>query len=202
MAIYDNTYSRFVVWLKIILPLIALGLLSTMFLLSRQTGPSQTIPYSTVEVEEIAREQRIGAPNFSGVTLEGAAVSVGAETAKPDPDNAQVIAGTALLTTIETVQGVRFDLTAASGTINAAAESVMLGGGVEMTTSTGYTVKTETLSAALDEGSVTSETPVTAEGPVGALRAGSMTLSTIPETNGEYLLVFKDGVKLIYDPKE
>ena len=52
-----NTYSTVVSWAKIILPLVALGLLSTLFLFSRTPDPNRAIPFAAVDVEELAREQ-------------------------------------------------------------------------------------------------------------------------------------------------
>ncbi len=65
MATYDNTYSRVVAWLKVLLPVIALVLLSTMFLISRTIDPSRAIPFANVDVEGMVRDQRISAPAFS-----------------------------------------------------------------------------------------------------------------------------------------
>ena len=60
MTMYDNSYSRFVALTKVILPIIALGILSTLFLFSRNIDPTQSIPYADVDVEGLAREQQIG----------------------------------------------------------------------------------------------------------------------------------------------
>ena len=62
MAVADNTYSRVVGWLKILLPLGALALLSTLFLFARGIAPVGEIPYA--ELEEIAREARISDPRL------------------------------------------------------------------------------------------------------------------------------------------
>ncbi|HDR29767.1 MAG TPA: hypothetical protein ENN83_14595, partial [Rhodovulum sp.] len=63
MASHDNAYSRFIALAKIVLPLAALGILSTLFLISRDTPSGDDLPYSRVAVDELIREQRIGAPN-------------------------------------------------------------------------------------------------------------------------------------------
>ena len=41
MTMYDNSYSRFVALTKVILPIIALGILSTLFLFSRDIDPDR-----------------------------------------------------------------------------------------------------------------------------------------------------------------
>jgi lipopolysaccharide export system protein LptC len=80
---HENLHSRVVAWLKIILPLTALGILSTLFLFSRTIDPSDAIPYATVDVEERAREPRVTAPAYAGVTSDGARLSMTAAEARP-----------------------------------------------------------------------------------------------------------------------
>lgn len=52
----------------------------------------------------------------------------------------------------------------------------------------------------LDVSRIESTSPIEATGPLGEFSAGRMIVSHNPET-GTYLLVFQDGVKLIYNPK-
>jgi len=85
MAQSFATYSRVVAWLKVIFPLSALALLSTLFLFARSIDPEQSIPFADVDVKELAREPRITAPEFSGMTADGAAITISAATAKTDP---------------------------------------------------------------------------------------------------------------------
>lgn len=202
MTTYDNTYSRFIAWAKVILPLVALGILSTLFLFSRNVDPTQAIPYSQVDVEELAREQRVGAPSYSGVTRDGSAISFEAGAVRPDPNNPRRIAGTTLSAIIETPAGSRIDLTAPEGTIDAQSQIASLRGGVELYTSTGYHVTTSAITAALDQTSLETAGHVAADGPLGELSAGQMILEQQDGDAPSYVLVFKDGVKLIYDPKD
>ncbi len=201
MTMYDNSYSRFVALTKVILPIIALGILSTLFLFSRDIDPTQSIPYADVDVEELAREQRIGAPNYAGVTEDGAAISITAKSARPSPDNAKIVTATGLTAIIEDAMDGRLEIIASDGVINTDQQIVTLQGGVQILTSTGYIIDTAGLTAALNETSVITDGRITAEGPLGTLNAGQMVLETQNGPNGSHLLVFKGGVKLIYDPK-
>lgn len=201
MITYDNSYSRFVAYTKVILPIIALGILSTLFLFSRNIDPSQSIPFADVDVNELAREQRIGSPNYAGVTDDGSAISITAASAMPAPDNPNIITATDMVTIIEDATGGRLDITSKTGTIDSAQQQVTLGGGVQILTSTGYTISTAGLSADLDQTSVISDGRITATGPLGVINAGQMTLSGQNKPDQSHLLVFKGGVKLIYSPK-
>ena len=53
----DNLHSRVVAWMKIILPRAALGLLSTLFLISRTVDPTQQPPISQIDLEQRALYQ-------------------------------------------------------------------------------------------------------------------------------------------------
>ncbi len=46
-----------------------------------------------------------------------------------------------------------------------------------------------------------SNTPVTASGPLGQISADQMQITADTVTPGAYVLVFKNRVKLLYDPK-
>jgi lipopolysaccharide export system protein LptC len=198
---YDNSYSRFVALTKLILPIIALGILSTLFLFSRNIDPTQSIPYADVDVEELAREQRIGAPNYAGVTEDGAAISITAKSVRPSQDNAKIVPATGLTAIIEDAMDGRIEIIADDGVIDTDQQFVTLQGGVQILTSTGYIINTAGVTAALNETSVVTDGRITAEGPLGTLNAGQMTLETQKGADGSHLLVFKGGVKLIYDPK-
>ena len=200
MTTYDNNYSRFVAYTKVILPIIALGILSTLFLLSRNIDPSQSIPFADVDVEKLAREQGIGAPNYAGVTDDGSAISITADSARPLAGNPKIITAVNMTTTIEDANGGRFDITAKTGKIDSEQQVVTLRSGVQILTSTGYTINTSGLTAALNETSMISDGPITATGPLGSLNAGQMVLSPQNKPGQPHVLVFKGGVKLIYDP--
>lgn len=200
MITYDNNYSRFVAFTKVILPIIALGILSTLFLFSRDIDPGQSIPFAKVDVEELAREQRVGAPNYAGVTDDGSAISIMAKSARPSADNPKIISATEMTATIQDAAGGRIDMTSKHGQIDTEQQIVRLGGGVLIETSTGYAISTSGITAALDKTSMASDGRITATGPLGSIKAGQMVLKVQNKPDDAHLLVFKGGVKLVYDP--
>ena len=171
---YDNTHSRVVAWLKIVLPLAALVMLSTIFLLARTVDPAQTLPYA--DVAGLAREQRIGNPNYAGVTSDGAAVAFAAEAARPDPREPEVFYGVAMRATIEAPDGMALSVSAPEGSVDGRTETAELGGGVTVETADGYSIETARLAARLDATRLQSEGEVRASGrgrpqhpPAGAM---------------------------------
>ena len=66
-----DRYSKLVSWLKVLFPLMALALLSTLFLISRAIDPGQSIPFAEKEIQERLRDQQLTAPFFTGTTAQG-----------------------------------------------------------------------------------------------------------------------------------
>jgi lipopolysaccharide export system protein LptC len=118
MARADNAWSRWVVLLKIILPLIALALLSSIFLLSRTIDPTAYIPFTEVDVEDRAREPRLTTPKFSGVTSDGARVTIDATEMRPDLSKAGSGTATDLRARMVSLTGETTDVVADRGKVD------------------------------------------------------------------------------------
>ncbi len=204
MPRYDNSYSKLVAWLKIVLPLIALAILSTLFLVSQRTDPDRAIPYSDIEVAAILREQRIERPDYAGVAGDGTAITVAADSVRPEtPERARA---EGLRARLETPDGGILDLLAGAGLIDTAARRVDMSSGVRITTSSGYVIDTESVSSALDAADLRATGKIAASGPLGTFTAGEMMLragaTEAGDGNGQsYVLVFKSGVRLLYRPQ-
>ena len=52
---FDDGYSAFVAWVKTLLPIAALGMLSTIFLFSGKIDVTKSLPYAELNVAEIVR---------------------------------------------------------------------------------------------------------------------------------------------------
>jgi lipopolysaccharide export system protein LptC len=201
MATVDrDLHSRVVAWAKILLPLAALGLLSTLFLFARAIDPEDAIPYATVDVEDRIREPRMTAPVYSGVTSDGASLSVQAAEARPGGADGAATAQ-ALTARLETPDGALTDLVAAAGALDDGAGLLSLMGDVRMTTSSGYIVESQAMTARLDRTSLNSPGDIRADGPMGRITATGMSLEQTT-TEGDYVLVFKGRVRLIYTPEQ
>jgi lipopolysaccharide export system protein LptC len=199
MAAFDNIHSRLVFWLKILLPLAALAILSTLFLISRRIDTDGALPYAHVDVKELARDQRLTQPEYTGVTSDGTAFSLRAGVARPLADaggEAQDVTAT-----FETKDGLVLGLGADSAQVDTGTGLVSLAGNVILSTSTGYRMNAQVLTAALKATEVKSDGAVTASAPFGELDAGGMLLSQDPASADGYVLVFNRGVKLLYLPQ-
>jgi lipopolysaccharide export system protein LptC len=193
----DNRYSRFVGTAKIVFPLLALGFLSTIFLFSRTLDPSAAIPFSDIDIEKIAKEQRLASPKFSGVTSDGSAISVQAESARPDLLNPRRLSATKVTASIKTLGKDVYDIRADSARFDGTNDDLSLMGNVVITSSSGYALRTESLVANLETTGFVAESDIEGTAPTGTITAGRMELVV---KDGSQVLLFTNGVKLIYEP--
>lgn len=171
-----------------------------LFLVSRPAQQGEPVVPTDLSVLDLAREQRLGAPTYRGVTDEGTQVALSAEALRPDPDKPELIHGSMLGADIVTNSGFGYTVSAESGTIDRVERLTMLKDGVTIETSNGYVITTD--AATIQPNLSGLETPgqVEASGPMGQLWAGSLEMTGNAETGEGTLVVFKDGVRLLYTP--
>jgi lipopolysaccharide export system protein LptC len=195
MARADNRYSVFVGTAKIILPILGLGLLSTLFLLpdSRDDTP---IPYSEVELNEIIEGQRIAEPDFQTVTENGSTVSIVADSARPDILNPDVFRGKEVIGQMITPEGDVIDVRSAEGSFDRSVSALTLTGGLRAAHSNGFVMAAPGGRANLDANTAETDGSTLVTGPEIKLTAGKATIDGTSE-----VVVFSEGVKLIYTPE-
>lgn len=199
MAQVDR-YSRMVALLKVLLPLAALAILSTLFLISRSNDPVATIPFAEQDMADRMRDQQVTAPFFSGITPKGDQVTVTASLARPGgPDTPAEAEG--LSARIITSEGTRITMAAKIGSFDIPGDRATFDGDVKIHSSVGADLTTDRLIAALS--GVRAESPGEVHGTavMGKLTAGQMLITAKNEGEPIHML-FKKGVKLIYDPKQ
>lgn len=202
-----DRHSRLVAWAKVVLPLAALALLSSLFLIADRVDPERAVRQAPLDVDALAREPRMTQPDYAGITLDGTVLNVTASVARPATAEREAEA-----------EGARADLTMPGGgsavitaprlRLDGGDGMVVLSGGVLLQSSSGYTIRTEGLLASLDRTSVTSAGPVEAEGPAGRIEAGAFRLGVADadadagggSAGARYVLLFSGGVRLIYRP--
>ena len=194
-----DTHSRVVAWLKVALPLAALAVLATLFLLADRIDPDDAIPYADVDVEDRARTPRMTAPTYAGLTSDGSALTLTADEARPATSATSAVA-LGMTLALDTPDGARTEVVAASAVIDDRTRMLHLTGGVVATTSAGYRIVTDGVSANLDRSALESSGPVTATGPAGKITADHFSLRQADQAAGTYVLVFNGAVKLVYLP--
>lgn len=191
-----DRHSTLVVWAKTLLPLGAIALLSTLFLIARpRTVEDPSIPFA--DLDALARDEQVSAPSFSGVADDGSIVSITARSARPGPGNGLTLQD--VRGTVDAPGGRRLTFAAGDGRLEAETGSARFSGPVTIETTGGYRIAAGTLSVDLDAGRLEAAGPVTAEAPFGDLTAGRLVAET-PEGGGARV-VFQDGVRLVYRPE-
>lgn len=195
----EDPHTRLVTLLKIVLPLVALAILATLFLFSNRIGGEGELPYAKVDLEELARQQRITAPEYSGTTADGASVTLRARSAHPALDSQQATMDHPATTYLGT-DGTTIELRATEGRMALDGASVTLDKGVELTTSSGYRLTARDLTALTGHTEVSTDNPVRGEAPFGTVEGGAMRLTLDAAKPDSYVLVFTKGVRMIYQP--
>ena len=197
MAAPVNFHSALVGWLKIVLPLAALMLLSTLFLFARGGTEPTDIPFA--DIEQAAREQRLGAPRIAGLTDAGDRIEITADTARPatdDPANVEVTRPRLML---DGTAGEWVRVNSGEGRLNETDRTARLSGLAYLETSGGFMMETSALEADLAGGIVTTDGALEIRAPFGELTAGRATI-TLDAADGGARLLFEDGVRLLFRP--
>lgn len=191
----SDPYSSFVQLSKMLLPLIALALLTLLVPFSGSNDVRDSLPYAQLNVDEIIQEQRISTPFFAGVAANGVEVSLAAGMASPDPVNENKIQAEQMSAQLTLTDGTGVTILANKGWIDGFRRTASLEGGVEIAASDGTQIKTEGVFADLRDGVWESLGPVSAQSPYGSIEAGGIQLR---ELSGQQGLVFTNGVRMLY----
>lgn len=210
-------YSRAVRWLKVGLPLLALALLSAIFLLPREHEFDFGLVYSTADLVALGEGLSVSNPRIAGSTEAGEPYVLEADSATPDSPDPERVELDRVRAAYTQAEGREIKLTAGQGVLRPRDQILRLEGGVNLTTSDGYKVETDVVSADLKAGSAFAPGPVRAEGPAGSIASGSFRARRVegaPEAQetgasrgealgalkpGDYLW-FEDGVRVIWTP--
>ena len=194
-----DRYSRTVALLKVLLPVAALALLSTLFLISRGNDNQAPIPFADKEIQDRLRDQQITGPFFSGSTADGDLVSFSATKLTTPYGRTGGNRAENVIARIETAQGAKLQMQASLAMVDIASDLAELSGAVTINTSMGYRIDTDVLLAKMSELSLEAPGTVIARTPMGTLTAGNMTV-TKPKSADHAQMLFSGGVKLVYTP--
>lgn len=194
---FDNRHSAWVARLKVLLPLIALAILSTVFLLADRGGPGAGADYAPGAGDETATGGRVARPDYSGVGRNGAALYLTADEAQPVEPGGE-IAARGLRGTWEGTRGGRIVVTSDDGTLAAGGQTATLTGAVDVATETGFRLTSRRIDVDAAAGRLVSPGAVEGTGPPGRITAGAMQVTQVGDRP---LITFTEGVKVVYDPE-
>lgn len=190
-------YSRSVRWMKIMLPIAAIGLIFLIFLMGKDRG-------AVIDLSDARNAAALGAglklenPRFAGKTEEGDPFVLTARSALPDgamPDQIELDAPTG---EIQLSDGIKLVVEAEDGRMYRKDEKLDLMGDVTLVTSNGYTARTNRVNLDLAAKTAVAPGKVSAEGPVGSIRADRFRVNRASPDDRHVTIWFEGNVKLIY----
>lgn len=196
----DDLYSKTVVWVKVTLPIIALALLSTLFLFASAPDPDAALPFADLDIDEITREQTVTEPRFAGLIGEGRELIMVAETVSSTGGSMDQLSGFDLdghMDLSATTEDVVF-LQAARGQFDMIGQRALLMDGVTMQSTTGYTLESLGMDVAMNQVDMRSTAPVEINGPGLHLTADHMEMS---DDGSGAITHFTGSVRLLYQPE-
>lgn len=187
--------SGIVRFLKVALPLAAIGLVAALFLAPRG-DPGRGVSVSAIDFD-VTEGLRLSQPRFTGVTRDGQPFVITADWALPDgPDPDRVGLGPAR-GEIELDPARRATLTAAGGEIRPKLNTMRLEGGVDGATSDGWRLTAPSADIDLKAETLAAPGPVAVSGPSGDIAAGSLRAA---RREGAFVVWFEDRVRVRIDP--
>jgi lipopolysaccharide export system protein LptC len=166
-------YSQAVRWMKIALPLAALGLIAAIFLSARDKGELSDL-FTVEELATLGAGLKLDNPRFAGVTAKGEAFSLRADWALPDSAMPRIIDLERPEGEIEMADGLIVSASAATGRMYRKRELLVLEGSVVLDDSDGYHIETGRLELDLDSKTAFAPGRIVGTGPRGRIEAGSM----------------------------
>lgn len=192
-----TTRTRIVHWLRVLLPLAALVMLSTLFLFSTKEDRPGLLPYSEVSPQNLSQQPQMIAPRYSGVAEDGTQIQMTADTV-----SANAGSGTGSISNVDLkltdLAGAVSTLVARAGQMEG--NMIRLNGDVLMTTSDGWKITSDEFVALTDKGTLTADQQVEVNAPFGDLTAGGLVLRQLPGDQKNHVLDLTGGVRMIYRP--
>jgi len=183
---------------RIGLPLVAIGLLSTMFLVARGPDPRRAPPPPGA-ARDIAGEG-MTAPRYAGVTAEGAGIIISAARLRAGAGRERARAE-GLSARVDLPDGRRLRLVAGQGRIDTDARRAEMSGGVRLRSGE-LRLRAPWLRVGLDELHVVAGGGVSGTMPGARIDAGAMELRPDPAAPAHHIVSFTEGVRLLYEPGE
>jgi lipopolysaccharide export system protein LptC len=193
-----DAWSRAVRYAKVLMPLGALAILSTLFLLSRKVDA--VVDLSGYDPETL--KQTLADPRFAGVTDDGTSVEISARSANPIPDKADHLSVDQISVAANLPDGSWVRTTATMAVIDLRDKLVTLNDAPEITTSTGYHITATQFEIGYGTTRFATSQTIRATGPAGLITADQLVLSDTGAADSDYKMVFTGHVHMIYEPVE
>lgn len=188
-------YSRFVRLMKLVLPVVAFGILVAVGIFSAVYEADDELTVTFTESPTLKDDRRMMRPRFTGQTADGRSYQVTAQSAERSEENASEIMLSGLEALMDLEDGSKAVLVADRGLLNLENQMVSVAGDVTFSSDEGYELRTESVLMDMEQRSVEGNEPVSGISPMGTVRANRFSVS-----EGGRVVRFEGGVVLLVDP--
>lgn len=200
MASRPEVHSRVVTILKLGLPLVALALVASVFLVQTDDRLGGTITFSEADIDQLGSGLRLTNSVFTGTTSGGDRFRFAAATVVPDAAPPKRATISKLDGTLELVEGPTVSLAADTGDLDIPSQRLDIAGNVRISTSDGYELVTDKATIDVVSGSFIAGDQVVTRGALGEITAGNLHVTPAAATGEARRFSFSDGVRVLYDP--
>lgn len=202
MVLGIHGYSRFVAIAKVVLPLIAITLLGTVFLITNDDSLEGGFSFSSADLESLESGMRIDKPRMYGSNPNGDLYHFVADALLPDSLTPSLVEAQKISGEIQYNDGGNIQLTAGKAEFMVEGSQIRLSGGILAVMSDGSRVTGDGLLAELDTGKLTSNGAVSVVSPMGNIQAENFRVETVGEDDDEKQMIwFENGVMLSFKPE-
>ena len=196
----DDKYSTLVAIFKVLLPSLALIILSTLFLLPDNRTKIQALNTIDKSTLDIVKKAGVNKPSFRGTLASGSNLELYATEIIPKNNDKNIIEINEISARLELNKNNWATASAKKGVVNISEQTAEMVGKVSVKSSNGVLIETSDLKVFYAKSLVKTEGEVFMKGPFGTITAGSAEFYDMNQNSGiGYVLLFNKGVKMQYN---
>ena len=196
----DDKYSTLVAIFKVMLPCLALIILSALFLLPDNRTKIQALNTIDKSTLNIVKKAGINKPSFRGTLASGSNLELYATEIITKNNDKNIIEINEISARLELNKNNWATASAKKGVVNISEQTAEMVGKVSVKGSNGVLIETSDLKVFYAKSLVKTEGAVFMKGPFGTIKAGSAEFYDMNQNSGiGYVLLFNKGVKMQYN---
>ena len=190
-ALSPHRYSRFIRWMRVVLPMAAIGILALLAAWPRMEETFEILPKESVLPQTVGKNELLN-PRFESTDEKSQPYTVTAARALQDAHDPEAVLLDDPTADITLKDGTWIAARAQNGTYRQKEERLFLEGNVRLFHDQGYEIKTSALLVDLKKNDARSDRPVSGQGPAGTLDAAGFEARIDTER-----LIFTGPAKLV-----
>ena len=196
----DDKYSTLVAIFKVMLPCLALIILSALFLLPDNRTKIQALNTIDKSTLNIVKKAGVNKPSFRGTLASGSNLELYATEIMTKNNDKNIIEINEISARLELNRNNWATASAKKGVVNISEQTAEMVGKVSVKSSNGVLIETSDLKVFYAKSLVKTEGEVFMKGPFGTIKAGSAEFYDMNQNSGiGYVLLFNKGVKMQYN---